>query len=72
MLILWIVGSHDEIFLVSKPFLLIILESLGGSVMYLISYSPKTRNAKAEHCINDLYIEIKDHRDIFLIKTQLL
>jgi hypothetical protein len=28
------------------------------------SKSPKTRNAKAEYCINDLYIEIEDHRDI--------
>jgi predicted RNase H-like HicB family nuclease len=28
------------------------------------SKSPKTRNAKAEHCINDLYVEIKDHKHI--------
>jgi 2-oxoglutarate dehydrogenase complex dehydrogenase (E1) component-like enzyme len=28
------------------------------------SKSPQTRNAKANHCINDLYVEIDDHLEI--------
>jgi hypothetical protein len=33
----------------------------------LYSRSPKTKNEKIKHCINDLYVEIEEHRNILTL-----